>query len=456
VPFGNPIIGGQSKLIREAIQSPNYLPGVSGWSINRDGTAEFASGTFRGPISVTDPNNPDVTLGGIDAQGSFSGPDGYFSDDIFIQGIAVDGTGVSSPNIPRIPGGGQNGVGGGIIDSLPYGLVASGPFLVNGARTVAPGVVWGLCSQAFQAEEGRMYCFRLTHIKVSGTVSGGFTTVSLRANVPGFSGDQTATSPPVGGGALFAGYLRVPHLASTYDIAGDIGPIRCGAGLEIPFSGLVQLAIDLTAGTQTVSYSQPASSFPYYARFDVYDVGPIISSTSGFLDVGAGSSSAPTRNYTKSYACSDSGSYDSGGSYISFYGSEMVVGAYSGSGIRKSMAIFPSMTADLAGATITGMSITFHDHHTYYNSGASYNIGLHGNSTLPGTYNSGTGSIISGSIAKGATKTVTIPSAYWAGFISGAYRGFNMSAPSTSLSYYSKYDGNAWSYEPKITVSYTK
>jgi len=458
MPFGNPIIGGQSNLIRPSIKSPNYVPGVSGWSINRDGTAEFAGGAFRGAVTVTDGNGN--TLGGIDVNGDYTGPDGFFSDDVFIQGLAVDGTAVSSPNIPRIPGGGQNGVGGGIIDSLPYGLVASGPFLVSGGRTVAPGVVWGLCSQAFQAEEGRMYVIRLTHIKVVGTVSGGFTTVSLRANVPAFSGDSSQLSPPVGGGALFAGYLRVPHLASTYDIYGDIGPIRCGAGLEIPFAGTVQLAIDLTAGTQTVTYNQPAATFPYFARFDVYDVGPIIPATSGFLDVGAGSSATPTHNYTKTYVCTASATYDSGGSVISGFGSEMNQGYNQGTGgnygAQQSMAIFPNMTADLAGATITGMSVTIHNHHWWNNAGGTAEIGFHGNSSLPGSFNIGAWPNITGSMTGGQTKTFTVPSSAYASFISGAYKGINLHAPNNGAAYYGRFDGAGYTYPPKITITYTK
>lgn len=49
--FGNPIVAGVA-LIREAIQSPNYVAGVSGWSINRDGTAEFADFTARGTLQA--------------------------------------------------------------------------------------------------------------------------------------------------------------------------------------------------------------------------------------------------------------------------------------------------------------------------------------------------------------------------------------------------------------------
>ena len=48
--FANSIIGGMSKLIRSAIQSPNYLAHSMGWTINKDGSAEFNDLTVRGTI----------------------------------------------------------------------------------------------------------------------------------------------------------------------------------------------------------------------------------------------------------------------------------------------------------------------------------------------------------------------------------------------------------------------
>lgn len=46
--FTDPLVGGMSILIRDAIRSRNYVAGVSGWSINKDGTAEFDSIVIRG------------------------------------------------------------------------------------------------------------------------------------------------------------------------------------------------------------------------------------------------------------------------------------------------------------------------------------------------------------------------------------------------------------------------
>lgn len=51
MPYSNPLVGGTA-LIRRAINSPNYVIGTTGWSINADGTSEFNAGTFRGQIII--------------------------------------------------------------------------------------------------------------------------------------------------------------------------------------------------------------------------------------------------------------------------------------------------------------------------------------------------------------------------------------------------------------------
>jgi hypothetical protein len=52
--FDNPIVAGTS-LVIPAINSPGYVAGTSGWSINADGTADFNSGTFRGSVLIGGP-----------------------------------------------------------------------------------------------------------------------------------------------------------------------------------------------------------------------------------------------------------------------------------------------------------------------------------------------------------------------------------------------------------------
>lgn len=61
--FRDPIIGGLGKLIRDVIQSINFVAGVSGWAIFKDGSYEFGpGGTFRGDLSVTSPSGSEVDI----------------------------------------------------------------------------------------------------------------------------------------------------------------------------------------------------------------------------------------------------------------------------------------------------------------------------------------------------------------------------------------------------------
>lgn len=55
----NPIVGGVA-LRRPAIQSPNYAAGLSGWTINADGSAEFNNATFRG--TIVEGTNPHIVI----------------------------------------------------------------------------------------------------------------------------------------------------------------------------------------------------------------------------------------------------------------------------------------------------------------------------------------------------------------------------------------------------------
>lgn len=49
--FSNPIIGGSGALVYPSIHSPDYVPGVSGWTINKDGTSEFLDVDVRGSFT---------------------------------------------------------------------------------------------------------------------------------------------------------------------------------------------------------------------------------------------------------------------------------------------------------------------------------------------------------------------------------------------------------------------
>jgi len=50
--FANPLVSALGRLIRAQIQSPNFVTGVSGWRIGRDGVAEFLNLIARGSLDV--------------------------------------------------------------------------------------------------------------------------------------------------------------------------------------------------------------------------------------------------------------------------------------------------------------------------------------------------------------------------------------------------------------------
>lgn len=74
MPFSNPIAGGGGRLVREAIQSADWdgttvaaADATAGWRIERDGSAAFYSGTFRGILEAGEIHLPDAASAGFHA-----------------------------------------------------------------------------------------------------------------------------------------------------------------------------------------------------------------------------------------------------------------------------------------------------------------------------------------------------------------------------------------------------
>lgn len=57
VGFGNPVIGGDGELVIDDVHSRGYTAGVSGWSIQRNGAAEFNDVSVRGTVTATSGEN---------------------------------------------------------------------------------------------------------------------------------------------------------------------------------------------------------------------------------------------------------------------------------------------------------------------------------------------------------------------------------------------------------------
>lgn len=50
--FNNPLVGGGGSLVYPSIHSPDFVAGVAGWSINKDGSAELDNVTIRGILEA--------------------------------------------------------------------------------------------------------------------------------------------------------------------------------------------------------------------------------------------------------------------------------------------------------------------------------------------------------------------------------------------------------------------
>jgi hypothetical protein len=88
--FTNPVIGGGNTLIRTDIRSPDYVPGVSGWSIRKDGSAEFNDLDARGSIEA---GNGTVRLnsGGVKVDGNTNQYDINFAAGFLARNVPDDG-----------------------------------------------------------------------------------------------------------------------------------------------------------------------------------------------------------------------------------------------------------------------------------------------------------------------------------------------------------------------------
>lgn len=92
--FDNSTTAGDGTLILTAIKSPDYSPGVAGWSVNRDGSAEFNDAVIRGTVVITNTGEELLVYDGQPAAGNLiasiaaqAGTDAY--GNAFPQGIGA-------------------------------------------------------------------------------------------------------------------------------------------------------------------------------------------------------------------------------------------------------------------------------------------------------------------------------------------------------------------------------
>lgn len=131
--FSNPLNAGET-LILDSLHSPNYVPDVSGWTINKDGSAEFNDLTIRGTV-IIEGSNAILIYAGVPATGNLmlaiAGQNGTdpFGNDYFAGMTLPDD--VSGAITFSDPGGTL--LSGGVLSSGSIGqVILKGPYAVLG------------------------------------------------------------------------------------------------------------------------------------------------------------------------------------------------------------------------------------------------------------------------------------------------------------------------------------
>lgn len=188
----------------------------------------------------------------------------------------------------------------------------------------------------------------------------------------------------------------------------------------------------------------------------ISDIGKGIPHTPSF-NPGGGSNPAPPppvpakQTYVTQWGANNSASYTGGNGYYNYNTGQMYQGlSPAGYGNLKSIATFNDMTGALSGASINYIRVYFNFNHWYYNAGGTARIGLHGMSGVPGSFSGNLGIVaVSGGWPKPGARWIDIPSQYWGGFQSGAYKGVYLEGDGS-------YETYGYADRPTIEISYTK
>jgi hypothetical protein len=306
------------------------------------------------------------------------------------------------------------------------------------STVTASGSELGFVELATDIDASRTYRF-VFEARANPSVAGGELQLRLRN---GGTGAPTINSPQV--------HIAVHQMALGNSFTARLEHIARGSDLGAGNKRfLITFKNSLGPTGQTVELLGAVGSL---GRFYIEDVGPYIVET-GQYNTGGGSTTPPVQKYTKTYACSWSGSYASRSSYNSYFGSSCYQGYYSSTnGIQASLIGFPAALAtDLSGATILKAEIYLYFDHWYANSGGKAVIKAHRHTSRPSTFSCDAESQTV-SWARNQGKWVDITAV----FDSTSWRGIALDPNSTSSTYYGRARGYGQTNPPQLRVTYTK
>jgi hypothetical protein len=423
----NPPVGVNGIITRNSFQSSNYVAGVSGWAIFKNGNAEFNNMTVRGSFygrnfevqndgvffydGVPALGNLIVAISGTQASGTDRFGNVYTPGGECIIGEA-NATNLFNLQDQSTPPNSllQMGTDGSL--SSAGTISATGDLLVAGlsvpndlflptaqglmARTsvlasALPAPATPVTGEFFLYEldvtyplAGREILLMIEPIQVVFSGAG-----KCRVTIYGtHDGSQVTNASPVLIASDFVANV-------TANFAMRMGPIFHTLSPAVNTVGryLVSLTTLGTGGTNPTIQMQQLDFAPVggdgysgaNARFSIYDMGQTVSNTGRqILTGGSSGSGSGTQNFTKTYTCTASHCYEgSDGTFPNQKindGGACTQGGNVGNtfnGHAKSWYEFntAAIQADLAGATITGFKVYLNNNHTWFNSGMTAAIG---------------------------------------------------------------------------------
>lgn len=410
--FNNPVVGGDT-LVRPAIQSANYLPGVQGWSINRDGSAEFATGTFRGPVVVIDPTTG-VVLASIGANGNISGQDVTVTGDVIIGTLSV---------LAAITQATQGVVGW---------FQTSGTLPAAGFNNNFTNIMWCNC----QLQAGRLYKIGVANIQFKNPDTIDTENIFAKLNIA-----------QAGGISGWIGFIS--NCTEADSGVNSFTVINGEAMFNSTHTGPAQVQLQMSI-SDTSAWAAPVA-VAAGATLWVEDAGPFLTGSGG---TGAASGTTTT---TKRYTALASKSYDSSGVYIGSPDglNNMYQGTLSGRSHGTENAAWSfdgtTMASDISGAVIVSAKLWMYCTNS---SGASGGVNISmSTATTPPTTSPSTGSN-----ATNFNSNWPVPG--WAGVDISSYLSIGASLVilehaiiNGSASFYGF--GTA-SFQPYIEITYTK
>ncbi|UVF61145.1 minor tail protein [Arthrobacter phage Aoka] len=327
------------------------------------------------------------------------------------------------------------------LDARPKGLIAW-------ASRWTAGKYWaGATSHpylhlTFPVEAGRAYMVRTNSIGMDGSSTSSDPLVRLHQ----IQGDNCTTTAPV-----IAQAISTSSGIATYRSSITINRILTPSSTE---NLSVLLAYGAARGTGKISAPGANPNF-----LMVEDLGLAMAQTGEWRDGTADNSTvdptppATVQNYDQTWNATGTRSFLGSGGTYSYNTGYMYSGLQYGTsnGDLSSMAVFPSLTTILNGATVTGVWVYVYYDFWYYGAGGDAYIGLHGQTGLTSSKPAKTYShAVSTNWPRAAGRWIKMSSSTYDGWRTGQHRGFTLGGSGGG------YERYGYAHGAKLRITWTK